>query len=92
VDRTGLFKADGGVTSSPYADMNMACTSPADLPLTGGCDGEVPAGTALVTSQPLGWSFPGGIWACSWRQPPGPTVDLPNVSGHIVCIKADAGT
>lgn len=91
VDRIGLFKADGGVTASPYADMNVPCANPADLPLTGGCDGEPPTGTALVGNHPIGWDGPGGVWSCSWRQPSGPTVDLPNVAGHIVCIRADAG-
>lgn len=90
VDRTGLFKADGGVTNDPYASMDMVCSNPADLPLTGSCDGEFPAGTELVINRPASWQGPGGIWSCSWRQT-GPTVDLPNVSGHIVCIRADAG-
>ena len=91
LDRMGLFKADGGVTANPYAGMDMACSDPADLPLTGGCDGEPPAGTQLVANHPMSWSGAGGIWTCVWRQPVGPTVDLPNVAGHIVCIRADAG-
>lgn len=91
VDRVGLFKADGGVTSSPYANMNVRCADSADLPLTGGCDGEPPAGTELVDNHPVGWDGPDGVWSCSWRQPAGPTVDLPNVASHIVCIRADAG-
>jgi len=91
VDRTGLFKADGGVTTDAYAGMNLSCSDAADLPLAGGCDGEPPAGTELVANRPVGWSSSGGVWSCLWRQPAGPTVDLPNVAGHIVCIKADAG-
>jgi len=91
VDRVGLFKADGGVTSSVYAGMDLPCPDPSDLPLTGGCDGEPPVGTELVANHAIGWSSPGGVWSCLWRQPPGPTVDLPNVAGHLVCIRADAG-
>lgn len=97
VDRQGLFVADGGITNGTGL-LAARCLDPADLPLTGSCDGQRTSDpVVLLLNQPAGWNGPslqGGIgaWECEWGfVNAAAQTDLPTVSAHIVCLKADAG-
>jgi hypothetical protein len=98
VSREGLYISDGGVQAG-IAAMVLGCNDPADLPLTGSCDGQTIADNVTLTwNRPAGtWDSTGaGLragWQCKWEFPsPAVQTDLPNVAGRVICIKADGGT
>jgi hypothetical protein len=98
VSREGLYVADGGVQGG-VAYMAVPCAAPADLPLTGSCDGQRRADNVILTlNRPAGaWdatgvTLPAG-WECEWQFASAAVqTDLPTVAGRVVCIKADGGT
>jgi hypothetical protein len=96
--RTGLFIADGGVQAG-IGSMVVTCTDPADLPLTGSCDGQDIQNYYLVTSFPAGGRWDGTTpgtpagWECDFAYVPGHAQnDMSGARGVICCIsKPDAG-
>jgi hypothetical protein len=79
--------------------MEIDCTGANDLPLTGSCDGLIPADTQPQVNAPsVGWqvtpadvdagpSAPAG-WFCGWQFAGGTTPhDLPNATAHVCCVK-----
>ena len=98
VERLGLYGADGGVFAG-VGSMTLSCSDPADLGLTGNCDGQDLSNggsqTFVSVNRAADFELDAGppSWLCSFGFVSGHSgTDMPQVHGKLCCIRhKDAG-